>query len=425
MLSRLRSPSFLSISLPLSFSVSVALATGACGGTVEPPDPSTDPASTAGQSPATSTVTGGGDYWDCEQGQGQGQGQGQAPGGEPTGSSTVEATSCTETCSGTCSSGGCVVTLATAQSEPVSIATDGTNVYWANFGDGSVVKAPVGGGAPTTLATLGTGASAVAVSGGSLYWNAWNVVGSSGNPQFKVGEVLELPVAGGTPTTLTVDDQGAEPDKMAIDEHNIYWSDFGYGGIWVTPRSGGASRALVPADAAPGASVTSMQVAGGQLYWVYDSTGPGASPSVYRVPVGGGAVATVASWTSAFPTVGASGLALDASYAYVTIGANTTATVLRAPLAGGDLTTLYTSASFSANGVAVTDVAVYWTQSNGAAKGGGAVMRAAKDGSSVVTLATGNSPYALMTDGTRLYWSDSPEEGSGPVVQYTPSCACP
>ena len=62
------------------------------------------------------------------------------------------------------------VTIATGQSSPQGIAIDATHVYWGNAGDGSIMKAPLGGGAATVLAA-GQGAPAnVAVDGTHVYW---------------------------------------------------------------------------------------------------------------------------------------------------------------------------------------------------------------------------------------------------------------
>ena len=59
--------------------------------------------------------------------------------------------------------GGGKTTLATGQSVPSSLAVDGTHVYWVNAGDGTVNEVPLGGGTVTTLATGQDGPYSLAV----------------------------------------------------------------------------------------------------------------------------------------------------------------------------------------------------------------------------------------------------------------------
>ena len=49
------------------------------------------------------------------------------------------------------------------------VAVDSSNVYWIDYGSGSVMKGPIGGGTPTTLAT-GLSPGAIAVDSTTVYW---------------------------------------------------------------------------------------------------------------------------------------------------------------------------------------------------------------------------------------------------------------
>jgi hypothetical protein len=49
--------------------------------------------------------------------------------------------------------GGNAQTIASNQSFPYGVATDGTHVYWANLTGGTIVEADLDGGNPQTIAT--------------------------------------------------------------------------------------------------------------------------------------------------------------------------------------------------------------------------------------------------------------------------------
>lgn len=64
-------------------------------------------------------------------------------------------------------SGGAAVTLAPAF--PVSIATDGTDLFWATQSPSAIMKVPVGGGTSVTVASVNT-PECIAVDDSSVYW---------------------------------------------------------------------------------------------------------------------------------------------------------------------------------------------------------------------------------------------------------------
>ena len=67
--------------------------------------------------------------------------------------------------------GGSATLLAVAQSGPMAVAVDGTNVYWTNNTGGTVMKCAVGGcSSATTLASGQSGPAGIAVDSTSVYW---------------------------------------------------------------------------------------------------------------------------------------------------------------------------------------------------------------------------------------------------------------
>jgi hypothetical protein len=110
--------------------------------------------------------------------------------------------------------GGTVVTVASAQTIPYYMATDGVNVYWTNSigGDaGAVMKVAVGAdaGAPVEIAAAPDGPTGVASDGTNVYFN-------NGTSIEKVG------VNGGAVTTLIVGPTTLA--RIAVDAKNIYGS---------------------------------------------------------------------------------------------------------------------------------------------------------------------------------------------------------
>jgi hypothetical protein len=117
---------------------------------------------------------------------------------------------CGLACSTTCTAGRCVETLATTINA-VSLATDGSYVYWSSTTPfksceapcASIQRVPVGGGTPTTLAvadptTIAAGPIADAT---DLVWMTDDTT------------IWKLPFAGGTPTQLAT--QSAPPLAFA------------------------------------------------------------------------------------------------------------------------------------------------------------------------------------------------------------------
>jgi sugar lactone lactonase YvrE len=123
---------------------------------------------------------------------------------------------------------GKVVTLASGQSA-VSLAADGTNVYWTNAGsasfDGTVVKYSLAKKAPTTLASDQSLPYGIALDGENIYWVT------------EAGEVMKCPLQGcpagpdgGTSPVVLASGQNG-PLGIAVDKTSLYWTNFAEPGI--------------------------------------------------------------------------------------------------------------------------------------------------------------------------------------------------
>jgi hypothetical protein len=111
------------------------------------------------------------------------------------------------------SDGGATLTLASGQGNTSSIATDGTNVYWANPASGTICQTPVGGGTIVTLATS-QGSGSVAIDNAYVYW-------ASGT----AGTVTRTPKGGGPLHVIASNQAGV--GGFAVGNNYIAWATYG------------------------------------------------------------------------------------------------------------------------------------------------------------------------------------------------------
>ena len=95
-----------------------------------------------------------------------------------------------------------------------TLAVDCVNVYYTTTA-GTLARIPVGGGTPTTLATGAGAALQLAVDADRVYF-----VGPDG--------LAAVPIEGGAVTTLA---PGSSPAGIAVDAHDVYWTDVDAGTV--------------------------------------------------------------------------------------------------------------------------------------------------------------------------------------------------
>jgi hypothetical protein len=121
--------------------------------------------------------------------------------------------------------GGTPVTLAKNLSAPACMAIDSNNVYWTNLGKmggnnlpalntGSVLQVPIAGGPVVTLASQESVPVGIALRGNDVYWTEYGL-GS-------LGLVLSAPKGGGTVAPLVANLRN--PYSLVLQGNTMYWS---------------------------------------------------------------------------------------------------------------------------------------------------------------------------------------------------------
>jgi hypothetical protein len=297
--------------------------------------------------------------------------------------------------------GGPASTLVSGIDAPVALAVDSTNIYWNEFW--RIAKAPIGGGGPIT--TLASGISSdmariaadqtnvyildgdlikkVPLNGGTVEklssahggsigdFSAINqdIVTDGVNVYWTVGTVgpsppvvQKVPVGGGSVVTLSNDASFVYPQdcywRIAVDSQNVYWST----GSSTIPVNG---CAIKKAPIIGGATTTVVDTAFGDFTVDGINIYFSASSSINKIPVSGGSISTVA--TNVVPSV----LANDSLNLYwIDPSQSQPGGIGKVSEAGGNATFLVskilkTDPLLAAEGIAVDQSSVYWTETIG------------------------------------------------------------
>jgi hypothetical protein len=160
--------------------------------------------------------------------------------------------------------GGPVKPLVGGEAAPAFIATDGRNVYFTNFSQGTsdctVVSVPVDGGTPVNIAQNQVAPAGIAIDATRAYW--------ANNGSATPGGVMSALLDGGDPITIaTAPSTANKPYGIAIDDTSVYWTnDVGLsaGTVMKAPLDGGPATTLASQEEGP----TAIAVDSTSVYWI-------------------------------------------------------------------------------------------------------------------------------------------------------------
>jgi len=212
--------------------------------------------------------------------------------------------------------------LVFGQGTPWGVAVDGSHVYWANEGSGTIDEAALTGGAASLLVRDAIDPAGVAVDASHIYWANF----------LPVGTIMEADLPnGGNPHSL-VSEQGF-PAGVAVDAGHIYWANQGAGTIMEADLpNGGNPHALVSGQDSP----AGVAVDSGHIYWanLADANGDPNTGTINEASLPNGGAATPLVKGQNRPV----GVAVDSGQIY---WANEgSGTIDEAPLTGGTATLL-------------------------------------------------------------------------------------
>ncbi|MHB1846389.1 MAG: NHL repeat-containing protein [Deltaproteobacteria bacterium] len=206
--------------------------------------------------------------------------------------------------------GGPPVTLASGVSGLVSndpLVADSSNLYFADFNQDTVMELPLGGGTPTSLASA-QDTFLLARDAANLYWITWS--GAFGGSSI-TADLVQMPLGvGGAPSTLTtiVPPSGANVSAggLAVGSGKIVWTTGAAAGGTVELWDLATSKQSTLASTLPNPTAVALDSC--FAYWInYASTA-----SLMKVPLTGGPPTTLTS-SLTYPT----GLTVDATSVYV------------------------------------------------------------------------------------------------------------
>ena len=234
--------------------------------------------------------------------------------------------------------------IASEQAMPTVIVADDHGVYWANQGDNTLMKAPLptGAAAPLIPAFAAAPVSGLALHAGTLFF-------SNGN------NVSKVDTTAATPAPVLVGTSEGKPKALALSDTAVFWPADLLAAVERHAQDGtGMTDPL--AESQGTLLVDAIAVAGGRVLW-------GASISLVSKPV-------TADRGTAPVTIGTANCDLVTGLAATdtTVYLGEDGTIEQAPIGGGTLVaTVIADGQHQPGSLLVDATSVYWrTQANGA-----------------------------------------------------------
>lgn len=231
--------------------------------------------------------------------------------------------------------------IAELQNGPGDIAVNGTHVYWASVGDGTIARAPLDGKGAEIVVTGLAMPWSLAVTDQSLAWT-----------DNSTGEVTVMALDGAGAKVVVGKTEGAW--GVALGSTHVYWTTLFYQQLLRAPIAGGAAETLAEGISSP----QDLALSGDRVFF-----GTASDAGVYTVAVTGGA-------TTKLTESGGFGVAADDTHVYF---GEYDGRLARVPLGGGEVEILGLGQTTPSD-VALTSKSVYWT----AATSDGVLMKVAK-----------------------------------------------
>jgi hypothetical protein len=194
------------------------------------------------------------------------------------------------------------------------------------------------------------------------------------------------------------------PLGIAVDRTNLYWTDYDEGTIMKLPLAGGPPVAIATGQLSP----EYIAVDATRVYWSIGASSTGGVGGIAEVPLAGGAPVQIAF----DPTALHDSVVSDGSHVFWTSYQGGTVTRM-APDGSSPVT--IASGQSGPIGVAVSATSVYWTN-----QVGGGVMEAPIGGGAPVLLVPGLGAANVAVNETSVYWSTGAS-----LVKVSPSGAAP
>jgi hypothetical protein len=300
----------------------------------------------------------------------------------------------------------------------ISIAADGSGVYWTDPVANAVMHVPLGGGTVTTFASgQGVMEGGLAVAGGVVYWTAGGNLLSA--PDFGSGGTGPPSVVAATGQSTPASGVFAALMTLLISNGVAYWddnevvNDYYQGTIRSVPLSAAGTDGGLPQPASlqsPGQQISGLVTDGASMYWIENGTllNNFFDGSIDAAPLSGGAALALAGSDVFTPPAA---LAVAGSNVYWSTEAIGTRpiTIMAVPVAGGASSTFATLASMAWPMVA-DDANLYFSQH-------GTIVKMPLSGGAQITLAQVQpAPDCMAVDADNIYLGSYVSGGGGNVL---------